>query len=51
MNEITPLIKLTAVVIVMSVAVLVFTSLILWQSPFRFIKPRLAVTALGGLIA
>ena len=43
MSEVLVLIKITAIVIGVSVAVLGLMSFVMWQNPFRFIKPMFAV--------
>lgn len=51
MNEVFVLIKITAMVIGISVAVLGIMSFVMWQNPFRFIKPMFAVRVLVALVA
>lgn len=51
MNELFVLIKITAMVIGISVAVLGIMSFVMWQNPFRFIKPMFAVRVLVALVA
>ncbi len=51
MNEVFVLIKITAIVIGISVAVLGLMSFVMWQNPFRFIKPMFAVRVLVALVA
>ena len=51
MNEVFVLIKITAMVIGISVAVLGLMSFVMWQNPFRFIKPMFAVRVLVALVA
>ncbi|HCW3069782.1 hypothetical protein SS21_11305 [Enterobacter roggenkampii] len=51
MNEVFVLIKITAMVIGISVAVLGMMSFVMWQNPFRFIKPMFAVRVLVALVA
>ena len=51
MNEVFVLIKITAMVIGISVAVLGVMSFVMWQNPFRFIKPMFAVRVLVALVA
>ncbi|WP_448875551.1 hypothetical protein [Enterobacter hormaechei] len=48
MNEVFVLIKITAMVIGISVAVLGLMSFVMWQNPFRFIKPMFTVTLFRG---
>lgn len=51
MNEVLVLIKITAMVIGVSVAVLGLLSFVMWQNPFRFVKPMFAVRLLAALVA
>lgn len=51
MSEVLVLIKITAMVIGISVAVLGLMSFVMWQNPFRFIKPMFAVRVLVALVA
>ena len=51
MSEVLGLIKITAIVIGVSVAVLGLMSFVMWQNPFRFIKPMFAVRVLVALVA
>ncbi len=51
MNEVFVLIKITAMVIGISVAVLGLLSFVMWQNPFRFVKPMFAVRLLAALVA
>lgn len=51
MSEVLVLFKITAMVISVSVAVLGIMSFVMWQNPFRFIKPMFAVRVLVALVA
>ncbi|HBM9969079.1 hypothetical protein ACJBF7_22105 [Enterobacter sp. 04-C-01-SI_S15] len=51
MSEAWELIKVTLVVIGISTAALGVMAFVMWQNPFRFIKPMLAVRILVALIA
>lgn len=51
MSEVLVLIKITAIVIGVSVAVLGVMSFVMWQNQFRFIKPMFAVRVLVALVA
>ncbi|CAH5913846.1 hypothetical protein AI2916V1_3785 [Enterobacter cloacae] len=51
MSEVLVLIKITAIVIGVSVAVLGVMSFVMWQNPFRYIKPMFAVRVLVALVA
>ncbi|MEX1839139.1 hypothetical protein KMW40_01705 [Enterobacter cloacae] len=51
MSEAWELIKITAVVIGLSTAVLGVMSFVMWENPFRYIKPMLAARILLALVA
>lgn len=51
MSEAWELIKITAVVIGLSTAVLGLMSFVMWENPFRYIKPMLAARILVALVA
>lgn len=51
MNEALVLLKLTAVVLGISVVVLAMMSFIMWRNPFRDIKPMFAVRLFVCLVA
>lgn len=50
MSEAWELIKITMVVIGLSTAVLGVMSFVMWENPFRYIKPMLAARVLVALV-
>ncbi|EHK0699941.1 hypothetical protein ICL29_004067 [Salmonella enterica] len=51
MNEAWALIKLTGAVIAIAVAAVGLMSFVMWQNPFRYLKPMFAVRVLVVLVA
>ncbi|HFZ9214427.1 TPA: hypothetical protein ACIPE5_002100 [Salmonella enterica subsp. diarizonae serovar 61:r:-] len=51
MSEALVLIKITAIVIGISATAFGLVSFVMWQNPFRFIKPMFAVRLLVALTA
>ncbi|ECG8628960.1 hypothetical protein AAD16_004813 [Salmonella enterica subsp. diarizonae] len=51
MSEALVLIKIAAIAIGVSVATLGLVSFVMWQNPFRFIKPMFAMRVLVALVA
>jgi len=51
MSEAWELIKITMVIIGLSTAVLGVMSFVMWENPFRYIKPMLAARILVALVA
>ncbi|EGL4564275.1 hypothetical protein IQ508_002299 [Salmonella enterica] len=51
MSEALVLIKIAAIVIGVSVAAFGMVSFVMWQNPFRFIKPMFVIRVLVALVA
>ncbi|MHA1067148.1 hypothetical protein ACR9GP_25285 [Enterobacter ludwigii] len=51
MNEVQELIKLTVVIIGITIAAFGFVSLVMWQNPFRLIPKMFAARVMVALVA